>query len=143
MDNILKTNDLEKYIKNIINETLTKYSQPDINFSINFKKGCIGDMDGEYVYSSSIEYYYLFLERGNIENEKNTTDLFDIVYWSLQEYIFNLAMDYAQENRNPLSDFRRILFKKELEIWKSVGQNFYMRRKQEIDKLLIDNPYID
>lgn len=143
MNNILETSDLEKYIKNIIQEKLTKYSQPDIQFSVNFESGNKGYMDGEYVYSSSVEYHYLFLERGQIENEKRTGNLLDIVYWSLKEYIFELAMDYAKKNRSNVGDFRRILFGKELEIWTSVGQNLYTKRKQEIDELLIDNPYND
>lgn len=143
MNNILETSDLEKYIKDIIQEKLTKYSQRDVKFSVNFERGNKGDMDGEYVYSSSVEYHYLFLERGQIENEKRTGNLLDIVYWSLKEYIFELAMDYAKKNRSNVGDFRRILFGKELEIWTSVGQNLYTKRKQEIDELLLDNPYND
>ncbi|EHS2295424.1 Imm63 family immunity protein [Enterococcus faecalis] len=143
MDNILETSDLEKYIKDIIQEKLKKYSQCDVKFSVNFERGNKGDMDGEYVYSSSTGYYYLYLERGQIENKKRTENLFDIVYWSLKEYIFELTMDYAKKNRNNAEDFRRILFGKELEIWASIGQNLYMKRKQEIEEILIDNPYSD
>lgn len=64
--------------------------------------------------------------------------------WNVVEiFSFDIAMEYAMNNREKGKDFRRALFKKELEIYSIFGEQFEKRKKNELDEILKRNPYND
>lgn len=64
--------------------------------------------------------------------------------WNVVEiFSFDIAMEYAMNNREKGKDFRRALFKKELEIYSLFGEQFEKRKKNELDEILKRNPYND
>ena len=56
---------------------------------------------------------------------------------------FDIAMDYAEKNRKEGEDFRRELFRKEIEIYSLFGDEYERKKRNEIEKILKRNPYSD
>ena len=89
------------------------------------------------------KYYYVFTEKGKIREKKELVTEEDVLWYVLEVVLFNVAMDYAIKNRKKGEDFRRILFKKEIELYSRFGENFKMRKVEAINRILECNPYID
>lgn len=82
-----------------------------------------------------------FLQR-KVREDKVTLE--KEVLWNVVEiFSFDIAMEYAMNNREKGKDFRRALFKKELEIYSIFGEQFEKRKKNELDEILKRNPYND
>lgn len=54
-----------------------------------------------------------------------------------------ITSQYAKHNREPRKDFRRALFKKEIEIIALFGEDFKKRKTEEIEEILKSYPYVD
>ena len=52
-------------------------------------------------------------------------------------------MDYAKKNWKEGEDFRRELFRKEIEIYSLFGDEYERKKRNEIEKILKRNPYSD
>ena len=52
-------------------------------------------------------------------------------------------MEYATSNRKNGKDFRRALFSKEIELFSLFGEDFKVRKTEEIEKILLKNPDSD
>ena len=66
-----------------------------------------------------------------------------MLWYVLEVVLFNVAMDYAIKNQKNGKDFRRILFAKEIELYSEFGEDFRVRKAEEINKILEINPYVD
>ena len=88
-------------------------------------------------------YHYVVCERGN-ENERRTTeDLHELLYWLMNGITFTMACDFELQHRVPKQDFRRLLFKTQLDLLKRIDVDFYKREEAEIKEILLENPYDD
>ncbi len=86
-------------------------------------------------------YNYIIWERGR-EHERNTTeDLHELLYWIFKNIVFNIASKYELNHRKTGEHFRRILFHKELELFKELDAQWFQWHKEEIDNTLKKNPY--
>ncbi len=135
---MLSTIDLEKYIKREVLNNLK-----NVNWEkINFKEGNDSSVEGTYIFCKNEKYHILFTEKGKVREDKVTLE--KEVLWNVVEiFSFDIAMEYAMNNREKGKDFRRALFKKELEIYSLFGEQFEKRKKNELDEILKRNPYND
>ena len=89
------------------------------------------------------EYFYVVTER-NMEFERRKTNNFDkLLYWLLSDIVFIMASKFELENRNPDEDSRRQLFAKEINLMEKIDPKFVKWKKEEISKILANNPYED
>ena len=88
-------------------------------------------------------YHYVNWERG-IEHERRTTEELDeLLYWLMADITHNMASDYELNHRVPKQDFRRLLFETQLNLLKKINADFHNRMEEEINEILINNPYQD
>ena len=136
---MLETKELEKEIKGRIANVMPNLELKQIKFCI----GTDSSPEGMYIYMENDKYYYVFTEKGKIREKKELVTEDDVLWYVLEVVLFNVAMDYAIKNRKKGEDFRRILFKKEIELYSRFGENFKMRKVEAINRILECNPYID
>lgn len=136
---MLETKELEKEIKDRIANVMPNLELKQIKFCV----GTDSSPEGTYIYMENDKYYYVFTEKGKIREKKELVTEEDVLWYVLEVVLFNVAMDYAIKNRKKGEDFRRILFKKEIELYSRFGEIFKMRKVEAINKILECNPYID
>lgn len=99
---------------------------------------------GIYLYEESDKYYYLEVgDRGGINAEIKTPNLEYILYKIYSNVTFNIAIKFAMENAQKGKDWRRILFAKQLEMLRCIGEIYYKKRFEEIEMILSKDPYED
>lgn len=99
---------------------------------------------GIYVFVDDKKYRLIELgDRGTIEVNKSFSGLKSLLYEIYDVIIFNLSVRYELENRKNGQDFRRILFQKELELFRSISITYYIRKKKAINAVLKSSPYND
>lgn len=135
-------------IKQIITEDLKKVMDESIiESTVNNIHFCYGDggyEPGIYVYEKNGVYYYVGVgDRGGVNDEIKTLNIDDILYKIYSTITFNEAVKFAMMNREKDKDWRRVLFKRQLELLKSLGDMYYNRRSEEIETILLTSPYKD
>lgn len=136
---MLETKELEREIKARITNVMP-------NLELNQIRFCVGNdnsPEGTYIYMKNNKYYYVFTEKGKIREKKELETEGDVLWYVLEVVLFNVAMDYAIKNQESGKDFRRILFAKEIELYSEFGEDFRVRKAEEINKILEINPYVD
>lgn len=136
---MLTTKELEEYIKNEISNKVV-----DVNWSlISYIEGNEKSKEGTYVFSKNNAYHILLVEKGKVRDNNILVDLSEILLRVLDIYSFDIAMQYAINNRLPGRDFRHLLFEKEIEIFSLFGEEFRKHKVKEIETILKKAPYID
>lgn len=135
-------------IKNIIIDDLKKIMDESmIENTVNKMYFCYGNGDyepGTYIYEKNGIYHYIGVgDRGGIDNEIKTSNINDILYKIYSTITFNEAVKFAMTNREKDKDWRRILFKKQLELLRCIGEIYYEKRNKEIETILSTSPYKD
>ena len=100
--------------------------------NIRFDYGDGGYEPGNYVY-----------EDNGIEISKESKNVDEVLYEIYRDITFKEATKYAMINREKGKDWRRILFAKQLEMLRIIGNRFYIKRSNEIQEILKSNPYND
>ena len=136
---MLETKELEKEIKGRIANVMPNLELKQVKFCV----GTDSSPEGTYIYMENDKYYYVFTEKGKIREKKELVTEEEVLWYVLELVLFNVAMDYAIKNRKKGEDFRRILFKKEIELYSRFGENFKVRKVEAINRILESNPYID
>lgn len=136
---MLSTIELEKYIKSEISNRLGEINWRDINF----KEGNKSSIEGTYIFNRNNKYHILYTEKGNIKEDRITLEKEEVLLTVIEIISFNIAMEYAIKNKEEGKDFRRVLFKKEIEIYSLFGEKFETKKRKEIDEILKNNPYND
>ncbi|WP_288385885.1 Imm63 family immunity protein [uncultured Acinetobacter sp.] len=96
-----------------------------------------------YIQINNNEYLYIVEERG-IELERRRTANIDVLlYWIMSDVIFFLATQYELENRIENFDNRRLIFKKEVELFKVLKKDWANITEVRINKILEESPYND
>lgn len=99
---------------------------------------------GTYIYSDKDGYHKDFVgDRGGLEIARIIENLDDIYYSICEHLSFTIARKYEVKNRVKGQDTRRLMFSKQLEILQKVNLKYYQRCKEEIEKILKENPYDD
>ncbi len=86
-------------------------------------------------------YEYIIEERGCIFESRKTDDLNLVLYWIMSDAIFKMASEYELSNRDAKSDFRRMLFTKEIELFSKIDKDWAQKKADEINAILANNPY--
>ena len=133
--NNLTTEQLREHIL----QELNKINISQIN-NYYFEKNNAGGREGTYVYSDSQGYHYVYSEKGNESKHKITDNVFDVSFWVIDSVISSLAIDYMRKNIQPGENQRKVIFAKELELLKEIGENYYKAGEIEIDEILKENP---
>lgn len=136
---MLSTIDLEKYIKKEILGRLRNVHWRDINF----KEGNKNSIEGTYVFNKNNEYHILYTEKGKVKEDRVTFEKEEVLWCIVEIISFDIAMEYAIKNKEEGRDFRRALFKKEIEIYSLFGEKFEKTKRLEIEEILKRNPYND
>lgn len=97
--------------------------------------------EGIYCFSDKRGYHYCCIERGEITLNNITNSLFEITYWITKSFIFNMASDFEAKNRVEGQDPRRIIFRKEIELFEAAGENYRKRVEIDINEILKIAPY--
>lgn len=140
---ILTTIELKEYVYSKFKVIQDEFSEKKLKLNTNFFLGKSDSLEGYYAFTLNEVYHYLFTEKGSIKFDKISTEINEITYWILENEIFNLAMIYARDNRKGEDNFRRQLFSKELELHAKLGEYFFQKKKDDINKILDKNPYSD
>lgn len=112
--------------------------------NIRFDYGDGGYEPGNYVYEDNGLYHYVGVgDRGGIEISKESKNVDEVLYEIYRDITFKEATKYAMINREKGKDWRRILFAKQLEMLRIIGNRFYIKRSNEIQEILKSNPYND
>lgn len=135
----MTTNELEHEIKSRINKIM-----PELNMSqIRFCKGNDNSPEGTYIYFQNGRYHYIFTEKGRIRVHEELSSVSDVLWKVLNIVLDDISIDYAMKNREEGKDFRRPLFKKEIELFSKFGDEFEKRKINEINEILAENPFYD
>lgn len=82
-------------------------------------------------------------DRGKMEEEFTCTELEDILYKLYEDITTTMSIAYAKEHRKSGEDWRRLMFRKQLELLKNLGEEYHMRCQKAIKNILQENPYDD
>jgi hypothetical protein len=144
---ILSTMEIENEVLKLfsnINQSLEEEYKIDSNSCIFFKKSNQDFPSGTYVYSNEQGYHIDAIgDRGGIVDEKLYNDLEEVFFRLCWDVISSISISYASKNRISGYDWRRIMFKKRLDILQTLGESFYQKGKIMIEEILKENPYDD
>jgi hypothetical protein len=62
------------------------------------------------------KYNYVVTERGEEYERKTTNDPDEILYWLISTLVYSISSNHELNNRDKNKDFRRKMFKKEVEL---------------------------
>lgn len=131
--------ELKAYIFNEIYTRLGEVSLEGIFFSYED----VYNFDGMYISAQDQEYSIVYTEKGKERERISVKDKDEVLWYVLDSVSFNIAMEYAAKNREEGKDFRRVYFKKILEIYNLFGESFCSKKEKEIQRILKENPYND
>jgi hypothetical protein len=127
-------------IENEVRDRASRIGVPD---SLLPTFGFSRDMGYPHVEVDSRYYYYVVVERGVELERRSTINHEELLYWIFREVTFTMAMKFEMENRVDTQDFRRILFKKHVELMSKVDDEFGNKLQDEINGILTQAPFSD
>ena len=136
---MLSTEELKNYVYNEIRTRLGEVSCGNLFFA----EGTDNSVEGTYIFNRNNEYHILFAEKGKVRSDVVTYEKREVLWNAVEIVCNNIIMQYAICNREKGKDFRRALFKKEVEIFSLFGEDFRKRKIGEIEEILKKNPYND
>ena len=98
---ILETDELKNEMECQINSVLPDLSLNNINFSI----GTDNSPEGIYIYMQNDMYHYVITEKGKVGIHRQINTEEEVLWIILNEILFQVALDYAIQNRIPGKDF--------------------------------------
>ena len=135
---------IQKIVLNDLNKILDEEIIRNNLKNIHFDYGEGGYEPGNYVYEDNGLYHYVGVgDRGDIEISKESKNVDEVLYEIYSDITFKEATKYAMINRKKGKDWRRILFAKQLEMLRIIGNRFYIKRSNAIQEILKSNPYND
>lgn len=89
-------------------------------------------------------YNYIIQERREIISWKKTRDIEEIIYLIFNDLVSDIAHETEEYKTKVdlVKDSRVVLFNKELELMKLLSNEFYERKKKEIEEILKQYPVI-
>lgn len=84
------------------------------------------------------QFSYLIIEKGNIWEEKTTSDPDQILFWIFKDITYSIANHHSAKISNVNIDSREILFNKQIELLEEIRMNkhFVEELKREYNVLL-------
>lgn len=88
-------------------------------------------------------YYWVVFERGVELERRTTTDIDLLLYWVFDAVSLSLASEYERHHRSPNVDFRRLLFKRHLELLEVLSPSWRDKQAKELEVVLWKHPFDD
>src|SRR5262245_42640298 len=88
-------------------------------------------------------FYYVVTERGQEYERRRTPDPEELLYWLVSDLTWAMASEDELRRRIPAQDFRRLLFKKHLELLADINNEWSQHKKAEYDRVLAEHPFED
>ncbi|MEJ2229130.1 MAG: Imm63 family immunity protein, partial [Alphaproteobacteria bacterium] len=88
-------------------------------------------------------YFYVISERGHEFKRRATTDLDELLYWVLRDFVFSVAVDFEVRHRRMGQDSRRLMFAKEMELMSLISSEWATRLEGEHKDILVQHPFND
>jgi len=123
-----------------INELTSIIGAPD---SLLPQIGLKNDLAYPYIELDRCLFYYIVREKGEVLEQRPTSDLEELLFWIFQDVTFQMAMEFERKNRVPQQDFRRILWSHQLQLLERLRPEWRMKRQQQIDQILETRPFSD
>ena len=96
------------------------------------------------VYFKDNQYFVKHFGIRQSENSILSFDNYNEFLWNiLNNIIISKSISYATMNRIKGQDFRRQLFKKQIELMANYSEEFKTKKINEIEEILANNPYND
>ena len=132
----------DKRSKEIIELILQKLPEADFDIKSPEADSCIHDTLSASVCGDHAYIVECYDERGGVTvKEFNNYD--DFFYEILSFVISCISIEYERSerlNRDKSTDFRRLYFNKEIELFKRFGDNYSSRKEKEIAEILMKYP---
>jgi len=88
-------------------------------------------------------YHFVVVERGQEWERRTTRDLDELLYWVFSSVTFGMASEFELRNRIPNADFRRALFRKQLDLLGNLDEKWRAQAKAELVLTLSNHPFSD
>ena len=98
--------------------------------------------EGPYI-SCDYSYCWVVMERGAERERRRTNDLDELLYWVFEATTQGLALNYELHHRNPAEDFRRGMFRHQLDLLGQLDLAWRCRCEREIERILENHPFHD
>lgn len=96
------------------------------------------------IYCKNNQYYIKRFGIRQSENSLLSFDNYNEFLWNvLDEIVISKSITYATMNKIKGQDFRRQLFKKQIELMANYSEEFKTKKINEIKEILTNNPYND
>ena len=127
-------------IKQEVNELAKKINAPS-SFLPTF--GRTEDGARPHIEVDNRGFHYVVVERGNELERKTSSEKDQLFYWIFNSVTFSMACEYELRNRIPNQDFRRLLFKKQIELIRDIKPEYAHKLEIEKRRILENHPYRD
>ena len=108
-----------------------------------FSKRAIPFGEGGTVYIAGNKYHYVVQDHGRTGEQYESTDVNDILYPVFKDIVWPMSVASEKKYFSDNVDFRRLLWKKQLELLKVVNPDFAAKYLKEIKVVLKDHPFDD
>lgn len=88
-------------------------------------------------------YAYVVSERGHEIERRVTQDSDELLYWLVSDLTWSMASEYELSHRSENTDFRRLLFRKHLELLSLANPKWSEAKRNEYDLVLRAHPFSD
>lgn len=89
------------------------------------------------------KYLYISKERGEIIFVKETKNVKDLYFWIMDDLISNFSYKYELNHRVEGKDFRRLIFKKQIQYFEMICDEWKVRKEKDIQYNLMNSPFND
>lgn len=86
--------------------------------------------------------HIVYGERGIEFERKTVSDIEDLLYYVFDDVTHLMASDYELRNRNENEDFRRLLFRKQIELMGRISEEYAKKLERDIGRILKVAPYV-
>lgn len=89
------------------------------------------------------EFHYVVTERGSEFERRKTSDAEELLFWLISDLTWAMAVDWEVQHRIRGEDFRRELFRKDIELMSQVSQDWARQKREKYQKILGEHPFDD
>ncbi len=142
----LTTRELKCHVNKLYAKIKSISEEADIfePLTVFFAPNISSNYPGDYCYSDKKGYHFFSIgDRGKRNPEKVTKSLIEISYWIVKNPIRLMSINYEAKNRIKGQDYRRLIFQKELHLFKILGKAYMQKAECEINEILKNYPFCD
>jgi hypothetical protein len=89
------------------------------------------------------EFNYVVTERGNEFERRRTVDPQELLFWLVSDLTWEMAAEWELQHRIEGEDFRRQLFRRDIELISRIDPEWARRKREKYEKILGEYPFND